>query len=68
MIELRPLQREDFGLLAAWLAEPTDVFVAKVGGEPFGIIQRNAISAYPSTWRNSSHCSPSLPRPCRSTT
>ncbi len=74
-MQLRPLTREDFPLLARWLAEPvvarwwnqpftlqaieaeygaaidgaepTDVFVAQEGGEPFGLIQRYRVHAYP---------------------
>ena len=74
-VTLRLLRREDFALLAAWLAEPlvarwwnhefspaaverdfgpsvdggeaTEVFLAHVGGRPFGLVQRYAIAAYP---------------------
>lgn len=73
-IAFRPLRRDDFGRLAAWLAEPrvarwwnhdvspeaierdfgtsvdggdaTEMFVAELGGEPIGFIQRYPIAAY----------------------
>ena len=73
-IAFRPLRRDDFGRLAAWLAEPrvarwwnhdvspeaierdfgtsvdggdaTEMFVAELGDEPIGFIQRYPIAAY----------------------
>ena len=75
VLTFRPLRREDFGLLAAWLSEPlvdrwwndevapealerdygaavdgrepTEVFLALADDEPFGLVQRYPVAAYP---------------------